>query len=456
LVLVIDDSDDILELFKLALEGAGYRVSVATDGRKGLEAALEIRPDLIITDISMPSMNGLQFLAHLRRELPPPVPPVLVCSGFDEIADEALRLGALRFVAKPVEVAALIQLAGQALRGELTNGSALGTERALLQAARARAVAAAARLFSTLKTQAPALDRALPLFAQTVADYFGFASAAVLFVENDGGVKVAGASRDCPLQVGTTFSGQMLFSAGVLASGSSLVIPDSAKFFTSTLADPRALSLGLKFAVAVPLLFEDVPIGAIGLVDRDAHPFCAENLLTLEGVGREASQSLRGSVGANLGFIPPSLFDRMLGAELTLLHRERGEMELLLVEMEQPPSSDLALEILERGGPRLALCRRETGTLALFKRDPHPMVAAGVIAATLSMLMKTGQVRATGLVSVVDAGLPPVPHEIVLRLAGSALEESRSTGRAVRLLLGRQPMPDRTTQPASNVQDGGG
>jgi CheY-like chemotaxis protein len=447
LILVIDDSEDIRDLFQLILEGAGYRVSVAAEGREGLETLRESRPDLIIADISMPGMNGFEFLVHLRSDFSPPLPPVIVCSGFDVTAEEALRLGAIRFVAKPVEAPSLIRMVEQVLSGEPADEQTLEREREFVRAARARAAAAAARLFSTFRALAPELDRVLPIAAQWFSDYFGFAPAAILFVE-DHRVRVAGVSRGSVVRMGATFSARMLFSTGVLAGGSSLVVTDATDIFgANIIADPRAAALGIKFFVAVPLLYEDVPVGAIVLSDRDLHPFEAEDLLILEGFGRTVAHGFRdrSTLGKNLGFVPPPSFDRMLGAELAVLHRQRGGLEVLLVEMEPTAMRpELALEILKRGGPRLALCRHEAGTLAIYKRDSNAGAAASAISASLSTLVATGAVHATAWISIVDDGLPLLSHDVVLRLAGLALDQSRGSpaGRVERLQLGHQATPE--------------
>ena len=90
-----------------------------------------------------------------------------------------------------------------------------------------------------------------------------------------------------------TFSGNLLFSTGVLAAGSSLVVTDSACHFGVALhADPRALALGFNFLVAVPLVYNGVPIGALCLFAEHSEPFEAEDLLTLEGIGRNIAQAL--------------------------------------------------------------------------------------------------------------------------------------------------------------------
>jgi hypothetical protein len=210
--------------------------------------------------------------------------------------------------------------------------------------------------------------------------------------------------------------------------------------------DPFGAAIGQRFLVAVPFLFEDVPVGGVGLLDSVAHPFEAEDLLVLEGLGRDVARGLHdvSSVATNLGFVPPPLFDRMLAAELSLLHRKRGGVEVLLVEMDPAAMrQELALEILDRGGHRLAICRREAGTLAIYKRDSNAVAATSTIAAALATLVATGSVRATGWISVVGDGLPTLSPGVVLRLAGFALDQSRASPvrRIERLELGHKATP---------------
>ena len=92
----------------------------------------------------------------------------------------------------------------------------------------------------------------------------------------------------------------------------------------------------------------------------------------------------------------------------------------------------------------MALCRFESGRLAIYKRDSDAGAATNAIAAALSTVVATGGVRATGWVSIAGDGLPTLSNDVVLRLAGFALNESRSTaaGRAERLVLGRGPTRD--------------
>jgi CheY-like chemotaxis protein len=429
-ILVIDDSIDILEFLQLALESAGYDVKVASDGLDGLEAVRTFKPQLIITDISMPRMNGFDFLVRLRSDFTPPLPPVVVCSGFDVTAEEALRLGAVRFMAKPIEAAALLTAAEQALRGEVADAASLARERGFMRATRARAAAAAARLLAGSDLQAPELVRPFTRAVQWISDYFGYTEAGLTFVQGEGDILVAAVSRGSAVQAGMTLSGRALYSTGALGAGSSLVLGDASSL--ASFGDPRVAALGVRFVVAVPLLFQDVAVGALVLMDQRPHSFEAEDLLILERIGRYLAGGLpdtlqrireRTLTGQNVGLVPPAVFESMLAAELALLHRERGWLDLLLVEIDAT-SLDPDWAIHLAGGRRFGLCRRDAGTLALFKRG-STSTAASAVSDVLTALRTVVTVRAVGWVSVVDNGLSRVPDQLLLQLAGMALEEAR-------------------------------
>ncbi len=212
-----------------------------------------------------------------------------------------MALGAVRFVAKPVESAVLLQAVEQVLIGQPAEASELERERSAVESARARAAAAAARLCATLAAEGPALGRSLPVVAEWVSRYFGIAPAGVALAE-DNGIRLAGVSRDSFIPARTKLSSKLLFETGVLAAGSSFLATENAEL----LRGPHGREYGLQFLVAVPLLFEDVPIGALGLFDRVPHPFTAEDLLILEGVGRNFSEALRpeSPLLGNLGVRP--------------------------------------------------------------------------------------------------------------------------------------------------------
>jgi CheY-like chemotaxis protein len=101
-VLIVDDDAIVLEIYRLALERAGYGVLVAADGEAGLRTASSAKPDFIFLDIRMPRMDGIETL---RRVVADPLTrdiPVVMLSNYDEPAliTETLGLGAKEYLTK--------------------------------------------------------------------------------------------------------------------------------------------------------------------------------------------------------------------------------------------------------------------------------------------------------------------------------------------------------------------
>jgi two-component system KDP operon response regulator KdpE len=100
-ILVVDDESQITRVLRTALTGSGYEVRTAEDGHAGLRLAREWQPDLVITDISMPNMTGIELCGQLRSESQVPI-IVLSVKGEERTKVEALDAGADDYVTKPV------------------------------------------------------------------------------------------------------------------------------------------------------------------------------------------------------------------------------------------------------------------------------------------------------------------------------------------------------------------
>ncbi len=102
-ILTIDDEPLVREILTAYLEDSGFVVSEAGDGQTGIEAIRREQPDLVLCDLRMPGVDGLQVLATVTREFPEL--PILVVSGMGGISDaiQALKLGAWDYVTKPIE-----------------------------------------------------------------------------------------------------------------------------------------------------------------------------------------------------------------------------------------------------------------------------------------------------------------------------------------------------------------
>ncbi len=105
-VLVVDDEAYIVEFLCLLLEEEGYRVLRASDGRQAWELALQARPDLVISDIMMPGMTGLQLLDRLRGSTDLAATPVILMSAVSRTPGSE---GVL-FVPKPFDIDQMLDL----------------------------------------------------------------------------------------------------------------------------------------------------------------------------------------------------------------------------------------------------------------------------------------------------------------------------------------------------------
>jgi two-component system KDP operon response regulator KdpE len=117
-VLVIDDEPPIRRLLRTALAVQEYRVIEAADGREGLSMLRHERPDVLVLDLGLPDIDGLELIRQIRAESP--VPIVVLSSRDDERGKvEALDLGADDYVTKPFGMEELVARLRTALRHRL-------------------------------------------------------------------------------------------------------------------------------------------------------------------------------------------------------------------------------------------------------------------------------------------------------------------------------------------------
>lgn len=116
-VLLVDDDPDFIEAVKVIVENGGYDVRVAYDGKEGLEAVAEERPDIIVLDVMMPVMNGHEACAKLKSdEETADIPIILLTAVADRVTTstythrDMLESEADDYIPKPVEPKDLLEL----------------------------------------------------------------------------------------------------------------------------------------------------------------------------------------------------------------------------------------------------------------------------------------------------------------------------------------------------------
>jgi DNA-binding response OmpR family regulator len=101
-VLICEDDEMILRMVEFRLRKEGYQVHLAADGKESLAQIRSVSPDLIITDIMMPYITGLEIVHQIRKDLQLKTPIIIVSSiGLEKTVLEAFRLGADDFITKP-------------------------------------------------------------------------------------------------------------------------------------------------------------------------------------------------------------------------------------------------------------------------------------------------------------------------------------------------------------------
>ncbi|KPF47697.1 response regulator [Rhizobium sp. G187] len=116
-ILTVDDSASIRMTTKIALTNAGYQVTEAVDGRDGLTKATSGAFDLIVTDLNMPNMNGIEMIKALRCSPKHAGTPIifLTTESDSEIKSQAKAAGATGWITKPFDSDQLVKIARKVL-----------------------------------------------------------------------------------------------------------------------------------------------------------------------------------------------------------------------------------------------------------------------------------------------------------------------------------------------------
>jgi len=106
-ILVIDDEKATLSIFRLFLDAYGYTVYTADNGTEGLAIFQKEKPEIVLTDIKMPGIDGLAVLQQIKKIDPNTAVIVITGHGDAALADQATALNAVDFIHKPIKKQAL-------------------------------------------------------------------------------------------------------------------------------------------------------------------------------------------------------------------------------------------------------------------------------------------------------------------------------------------------------------
>jgi CheY-like chemotaxis protein len=117
-VLVADDNDVAQRLCKRVLEKAGYNVLIAVDGLQAVEVAMSQRPAMILMDVAMPGIDGIEAMKRIKAEIPNQ--PIVIASAHSMASDRErfLAAGADDILSKPFRLADLVAIVGKLTAGK--------------------------------------------------------------------------------------------------------------------------------------------------------------------------------------------------------------------------------------------------------------------------------------------------------------------------------------------------
>ena len=116
-ILVVDDDESLRELLRMHLAAAGYEVSTAPDGISAGYLVLKNPPDLILSDVNMPHMDGFEFVAALKSDTTLPMIPVIFLTSLEDGDHRGKELGAVGYLTKPVRADRLLELVAKHVPG---------------------------------------------------------------------------------------------------------------------------------------------------------------------------------------------------------------------------------------------------------------------------------------------------------------------------------------------------
>jgi CheY-like chemotaxis protein len=118
LVLIVEDDPETRQLYVTVFEAEGFRTNEAHNGLQALEKANDVTPDLILTDIAVPGIDGIELCRRLRSNKRTEGIPLLAVTGYDDrrYPDRVLQAGANRVLLKPLDPETLIEEARRLLQ----------------------------------------------------------------------------------------------------------------------------------------------------------------------------------------------------------------------------------------------------------------------------------------------------------------------------------------------------
>jgi CheY-like chemotaxis protein len=407
-ILLVDDSEDQQEAYEFLLEGEGHDIAKASDGGAGLCAVVEQRPEVVLLDMMMPDVDGLEFLRRLPLECTAPLPLVIGISGFAPYRDEALRRGAHAFLQKPVELDVLLAAVRAAVAARSIPGDVIERNSRDVAAARTLGSRRSAEIIEGLT--APTLDRIRPRLRALVwwlQRYFGFGAASIQLLRGGALSIEAMYAGTSPSLEGQQFARELMWCDDVIDAGSTLLMEDSFRRADASSRPELKKSPGRRFYAGVPLTTRSgAAIGTLSLVDSEPHVMHTEDMHLVESLGLNVARVLEAMAAGTEddelvldadALFAPEMLSALVHMGLQCAERVGGAICVAIIRFADASTVGAATRAAYSGGhlPGLAVVRRSETEIVLVEVGAEE-VARNNVAAALAAFRRDVSVPRVG------------------------------------------------------------
>jgi CheY-like chemotaxis protein len=335
-VVIVDDSEDVREFLELFFESDGWHVVACYDAVGAFDAIRKQHPDLLVTDVMLGVSNGLDLITRMRSDIRPPLPPIIVVSGFDQFEAEAMARGADAFIPKPFDFDTMRATAAAVLSRRKPVAAMREEAARRSQALRAERLEAARQALLRLEPRTADLRQRAKWTTSFVREYIGFGEMVFAYLHEQR-LRVLQASDERHWSRYAPFDVPMC--QDVLESNSALIVPDLAALSPEAVRPDGA---PIRSFAGVPVRAGRIAVGVICLIDEHVRQIEAEDLSLIDFVGRRSSALLSEAEPQIAPFwSPDGLITRtglqlLLQGELSRANREELVLSMLVFGAARP------------------------------------------------------------------------------------------------------------------------
>ena len=297
-ILIIEDEEDIAQMLSLMVQDSGYQAIVAGDGVQGLQAVLNARPDLILLDLYLPKMSGIQVLHALHKQQIR-IPVVVVTAGkSEELVIETLRMGVKDYIKKPFSIKELLDVIQRALTESRLRREQHALTRKLWASNRelARRVSQLTALYEVAQGLASILDldELIRVILQEAERVLQVDVTSIMLLDERTGELIfrSGTGKGAELLIGRRLQPGQGIAGWVARTGQPLLVPD-------TQSDPRfdpvfdrITNWHTRSVLCVPLMVKGRVIGVLEALNKPKGGFTQDDKAVLSSLAASAAVAI--------------------------------------------------------------------------------------------------------------------------------------------------------------------